>query len=169
MNRTCLFSGDAWRARRLPMRQYKFLGKFSLIRVVPPASGNCLAHQFSGITLHHHETMRLTLAGPLSCHVLLPWLIYSSPPEITFLLHLKNIMLVPNSWHSDLLFTLEWISKSLPCGTLPGSFNYSGFKSKSTFSVWHAWSPNTLPHFQQSCCIITPPCSCVFHSQEWSY
>jgi len=52
------------------MKQYGFLGN-SPIRVVPPASCNCLAHQSSGITLHHHDD-ETYLAGPLSCHVLLP-------------------------------------------------------------------------------------------------
>ena len=89
------------------MRQYGFLGN-SLIRVVPPASGNCLAHQFSGITLHHHDDETyLGWTTLLPCSAPMTSLIYSSPPEITFLLHLNNIMLVPNSWHSDLLFTLE--------------------------------------------------------------
>ena len=82
---------DAWTARKLLTKHYRFLGN-SPNRVAPPAPGNCPAHQFSGITLHHCDH-KSHLAGPLPCHFCShESLMYSSPSEMTFLLHLNNVL-----------------------------------------------------------------------------
>lgn len=134
MNRTCSSFLRCVNSKEASHEaSYRFLGN-SPNRVAPPASGNCPAHQFSGITLHHCDH-KSHLVGPLPCQFCShDSLMYSSPSEMTFLLHLNNV-LIPDSWHLDLLFILAY--KFFPSCTLAGSFNHSGFKSNSTSSVQH--------------------------------